>query len=68
MEYNQDVPEYGELMTVEQFRQYVKSGMFIDYDGFGCPVKDGKMADLQISPSTSQLIPSSATHICWFNR
>jgi hypothetical protein len=30
-----------DVYTVEEFKEFVKSGMFIDYDGYGHPVKDG---------------------------
>lgn len=42
---------------------------FIDYDGFGYPVKD-KLADpyIEIKPSKRKLIPKDATHIVWYNR
>lgn len=67
--YNETPPDYGDLMTVEQYRKYVESGMFIDYDGSGCPVRDGKMdGKIDIIPSSPERIPDDATHIVWFNR
>jgi hypothetical protein len=68
MEYNQKLSDFGDLMTVEEFRENVKSGMFIDYDGYGYPVKDNLCAHLQIYPSELYLLPKDATHIHWFNR
>ena len=58
-----------DVYTVEEFRQYCENGMFIDYDGFGHPVKD-KKADTSICivPSKLKRIPADATHIVWFNR
>jgi hypothetical protein len=58
-----------DVYTVEEFREHVKSGSFIDYDGHGRPVKDG-MADrtMIIQPSTVDEIPEDATHIVWYNR
>jgi hypothetical protein len=29
------IPEYGHLMTIEEFSRHVESGMFVDYDGHG---------------------------------
>jgi len=56
-------------MTVAEFRIYVRSGAFIDYDGYGYPVKDEMMNNsLPILPSKVDDIPSDATHIIWFNR
>lgn len=58
-----------DVYTVDEFREQVRTGGFIDYDGHGYPVK-GNMADRNrvIRPSTVDSIPSDATHIVWFNR
>lgn len=59
-----------DVYTVEEFLQHVESGSFIDYDGFGEPVKDG-LSDpsIVICPSQAKhAIPADATHIVWFNR
>lgn len=58
----------GHLMSVKEFISVVKTGGFIDYDGFGHPVKDDKIASMIIKPSKLKDIPSSATHIMWYNR
>ena len=59
----------GEIMTVDNFRDAVAAGAFIDYDGFGYPVKNGKYDDdFVIIPSQVSKIPDDATHIMWFNR
>lgn len=59
----------GDLMTVKDFRDACKVGAFIDYDGFGHPVKRGKMAgEITVIPSKVDEIPEDATHIIWFNR
>ena len=58
-----------DVYTVEEFRRYCDSGAFIDYDGYGHPVKD-KKADVHIVvvPSKLKAVPSDATHIVWYNR
>ena len=67
--YTDEVPtSYGDLMTVEDFRGNCEGGGFIDYDGFGHPVKDGKASKQRIYPSERNQIPKDATHIIWFNR
>jgi hypothetical protein len=68
MTYDTPVPEYADVMTVEDFRQSVRSGAFIDYDGFGHPVRDGLEARISVRPSTVASIPKDATHIAWYNR
>lgn len=67
--YNKQLPNYGNLMTVQDFIENCKIGGFIDNDGCGHPVKDNMMNDdLIIYPSQRVLIPKDATHIIWFNR
>lgn len=61
-------PGIGDVMTVEAWREACEDGMFIDYDGYGSPMKDGKVARMTISPSCRHLVPLDATHIEWYNR
>lgn len=58
------------LMTVDEFKKAVESGSYIDDDGDGYPVSDGKMdSEMLIRPSeAAYAIPDDATHIAWFNR
>jgi hypothetical protein len=58
-----------DVYTVEEFKQHAKDQAFIDYDGFGHPVKD-KLANtfIYIRPSKLHMIPKDATHIVWYNR
>ena len=71
--YINEIPSYGDLMTVEEFKENCECGGFTDYDGFGHParietLKDGKASKQRIYPSERNLIPNDATHIVWFNR
>ena len=61
--------EESDVYTIEEFKRHCEGASFVDYDGFGYPVKD-KMADstILIKPSRFLEIPSDATHIVWFNR
>ena len=58
-----------DVYTIKEFKQSCESGAFIDYDGFGYPIKD-KLADNKIIIRPSQLedIPNDATHIVWYNK
>lgn len=68
MAYDKELSD-GELMTVDDFRQQVRISAFIDYDGYGHPVRDGKMdRSIDILPSKIEAIPEDATHILWFNK
>lgn len=68
MIYDKEIPNYGDLIPVDEFISACKSAYFIDYDGFGNPAKNGKMADFDIFPSKVSDIPKDATHIVWYNR
>ena len=58
-----------DVYTVEEFRAFVESGAFIDYDGFGHPVRDGLSDEgIVVQPSRVDEIPADATHVVWFNR
>lgn len=66
----------GYLMTVKEFKESCDMGVYIDYDGFGDLVKDGKIVTpldedeipLWIKPSRHHLISADVTHILWYNR
>lgn len=66
--YDRPVPSYGDLMTRDRWLHCVSDGLFIDYDGFGSPVKDGKMMSGWIYPSQASQLPADATHVIWFNK
>ena len=59
-----------DVYTIKEFLAHCDDGSFIDYDGYGHPVKD-KFYDeaIWISPSNARkTIPKDATHIVWYNR
>jgi len=66
----EDLPTYGDVMSLEHFIENVKCGGFIDYDGFGNYVKDGKMSNIEIYPSDVKynMIRKDFDTIIWFNR
>lgn len=75
--YTRPIPEYGDLMTVDEYIGAVNCGGFIDYDGNGIAARDG-LCDgrnsiledhVAIFPSDGlTYIPEDATHIVWFNK
>lgn len=42
--YDEKLPDFGDVISVADFRDACKAGMFIDYDGFGHPMKNDRMA------------------------
>lgn len=62
-------PDEDDVYTIEEFKDFCSSGAFIDYDGFGYPVRDKKCNPaVTIKPSRLDDIPEDATHIVWYNR
>lgn len=61
---------YGDVMSLEHFKGNVKCGGFINYDGFGLYVKDGKESNIEIYPSDIKngSIREGFDTIIWFNR
>lgn len=69
MSYSDKIPKYGDVFTVEEFREACAGHSFIDDDGHGNPAKDGKMdSKIHIRPSRVSDIPGDATHIVWYNK
>jgi hypothetical protein len=64
------------FMTIEEFTEGCKCGGFIDYDGFGDWVIDGKLVDSYSDPMGPALpsrimeddIPDGVTHVVWYNK
>ncbi len=68
-----EFPDYGNLMTREEFSLSVEVGGFIDYDGYGyLATKDGYLRLVRVLPSewdyTDHVAPEVFTHVLWFNR
>lgn len=65
-----DLPDYGDVMPLKDFIRNVKCGGFIDYDGYGHYVKDGKETDITIHPSDVEhkALRKEFDTIVWFNR
>jgi len=65
-----EIPDYGDVMSLKTFLSCVKDGGFIDYDGFGCYVKDGQETNIEIYPSDyhHNSIRYEFDTIVWYNR
>ena len=59
-----------DVMTIKEFTNAVKSGIFIDTDGYGRYVKDNKKTNITILPSDVkyQAIRKDFNIIVWFNK
>ena len=65
-----EIPEYGDLMPLQEWINCCESGGFVDYDGHGNLATADKCSRIEISPSQRRVIkyPSWATHIVWYNK
>lgn len=65
------ISEYGDVMSLEQWRGAVGCGCFIDYDGFGY-YSDGIVMFIEHVALPSEVgtvtPPAETTHVVWFNR
>ena len=66
----EELSDYGDVMSLEHFLDCVKGGGFIDYDGFGKYVRDGRESNIEIYPSDIQYgsIRDDFDTIIWFNK
>lgn len=66
----EEMPTYGDVMSLEHFIDCVNSGGFIDYDGYGHYCKDGMETNISIHPSDvkHKAIRKEFDTIVWFNR
>lgn len=65
-----DLPDFGDVMSLKKFISNVECGGFIDYDGYGSYVKDGKESNITIYPSDVKhgAIRKDFDTIIWYNR
>jgi hypothetical protein len=67
---NGELAKDDDVMSLKQFIEQVKHGMFIDYDGWGYYVKDGKKTNIMIYPSDVKYnaIRKEFDTIVWYNK
>ena len=65
-----EIDSDDDVMTIKEFINAVKSGLFVDTDGYGRYVKDNKKTNITISPSDVkyQAIRKDFNTIVWFNK
>lgn len=66
----EEIPDYGDVMSLEDFIVCCKEGNFIDYDGYGQYAKDNMMSNVTIFPSdvVHNMIRKDFDTVVWFNR
>jgi hypothetical protein len=64
-----EIPNYGDLMTLEDFKEACECGAFIDYDGYGNYAFEDKVSNIETRPSKFlKKRDNRFTHIVWYNR
>lgn len=60
----------GDTMTLDEFKNSVKSGMLTDDDGYGYYATETSKSDVIIMPSDvkENLIREDFSHVIWFNK
>lgn len=73
MNFVRKIPDYGDLIPINDWKEDVSNGFFTDYDGNGHWAKDGKMTDglgdnVCSIEAIDLAIKEGVTHVCWFNK
>lgn len=63
-----EIENLNELMTLDDYRDTVKIGGFIDYDGYAYLSNGEKVSDIITWPSDTDDFPEWCTHVIWINR
>ena len=65
--YEDEIPDYADVMTIQEFNGAVEDGFIINGDGIGYYVKNNKMnRKLEVFYTVEE--PKDATHVAWFNK
>lgn len=66
----EEIPNYGDVMTLDEFIDCCNSGGFIDYDGSGNYVTEDHMTNISIFASDveNDSIRKDFYKIVWFNK
>lgn len=59
------IPDYADLMTLEDFTEYVRDGCFIEYDGDGYYATATEESQINV---WNEPPPDWATHVTWYNK
>lgn len=65
-EYQDDIPNYGENLTIEEFMSMVEDCSIMEDDGIGY-FSNGEKMNRKLDAFDSD-IPEDATHVIWFNK
>lgn len=66
----EQIPDYADVMTLDEFVEAVKQGVFVNDDGSGYYATATEMSDVPAVPSEIRkgLLQPGFTHVAWFNK
>lgn len=62
--YTREVDPETDVFTVEEWKEAVANGSFVNDDGSGFWMKDGKESQDEVFSTE----PEDATHVAWYNK
>ena len=63
-QYNVDITYDDDVYTVEEWKELINDGTFVNFDGSGYWVKDSKRCMDEVFSTNAE----DATHVAWFNK
>ena len=66
----EEIPDYGDVMSLKDFVECIKDGGFTDDDGYGNYAKDEMMTNINVYPSDVKhnAIRKDFDAVVWFNK
>ena len=64
--YKDEIPNYADLLTIDEFMEMVEDGSIIEDDGGGY-FSNGDRMNRSLDAFESD-VPDDATHVAWFNK
>lgn len=71
VEFEQPIPDYGDVFTIEEFKKDCDAGLFVNSDGMGYYGFKDMMSSVPCYPSkirTGEKTVIKFTHVIWFNK
>lgn len=63
-QYDRIIPGFANILTLEEWQEWVATGNVMSYDGTGYWCKDGKESRDEVFSTPHQ----DATHVAWYNK
>jgi len=65
-----DIPDFGDHMTLEEFKDSCDCGAYVNYDGIGQYASATQESSVYVKPSDvfNGLLDTSYTHVVWYNK